>query len=184
MMRCVWLALCVLGAWASRGDELTDQVPPTGPRPDVPRLEKLGDAFAAAHDWFHVTGPSPMVAAMSHRGQLCTIFIFGLAIFAMARQIWSYVEILKRGISQVAKVQPPEAPAPASPAAFLAAAEEEARQQQARLEEFRRLRAAQRRQRVVAAPALPVPAHRRAHSAGALAAKGEGERSRRRCASR
>lgn len=78
-----------------------------------------------------------MVTVMSQRGQLCTICIFGLATFAMLRQIYSAYQTLMQGIQQVSKIQE-EAPVQMSPASFVAAANEEALRQQRGSAEFRR----------------------------------------------
>eukprot|EP00490_Sorites_sp_Unknown_P025506 CAMPEP_0114688728 /NCGR_PEP_ID=MMETSP0191-20121206/63786_1 /TAXON_ID=126664 /ORGANISM="Sorites sp." /LENGTH=164 /DNA_ID=CAMNT_0001976537 /DNA_START=62 /DNA_END=553 /DNA_ORIENTATION=+ len=117
----LWIHLSL--SLASRGDEPNDLVH------SAPQSSKLWEAFSATHDWLHVTGPSTVVKAMSQRGQLCSIFIFGLATFCMLRQIYMSFQSLLQGLQQVKKMEE-EAPAPMSPATFLAAANEDALRQQ------------------------------------------------------
>ncbi|CAL1159422.1 unnamed protein product [Cladocopium goreaui] len=115
--RVVLLWIHISLSLASRGDEPAEAVTSQS------ESSKIWGAFSATHDWLHVTGPSPMVTVMSQRGQLCTICIFGLATFAMLRQIYSAYQTLMQGIQQVSKIQE-EAPVQMSPASFVAAANE------------------------------------------------------------
>mmetsp|Transcript_8802 Transcript_8802/g.10952 ORF Transcript_8802/g.10952 Transcript_8802/m.10952 type:complete len:164 (+) Transcript_8802:76-567(+) len=134
----LWIHLSL--SLASRGDEPNDLVH------SAPQSSKLWEAFSATHDWLHVTGPSTVVKAMSQRGQLCSIFIFGLATFCMLRQIYMSFQSLLQGLQQVKKMEE-EAPAPMSPATFLAAANEDALRQQRGRAAFRRQMALQGRGR-------------------------------------
>lgn len=155
--RVVLLWIHISLSLASRGDEPAEAVTSQS------ESSKIWGAFSATHDWLHVTGPSPMVTVMSQRGQLCTICIFGLATFAMLRQIYSAYQTLMQGIQQVSKIQE-EAPVQMSPASFVAAANEEALRQQRGSAEFRRQMQARRG---------------RPRSAGASAAGGRAKAARR-----
>eukprot|EP00440_Ansanella_granifera_P004784 gb/GFBE01005189.1/.p1 GENE.gb/GFBE01005189.1/~~gb/GFBE01005189.1/.p1 ORF type:complete len:214 (+),score=50.86 gb/GFBE01005189.1/:1-642(+) len=176
------MSSCVLYAAASRGeedshDDLSSSVASVGSTlaalPETKGVKSpaagIAEMFSAANDWFFLSGPAPMVGFMSKRGQLRTLFVFGLALFAMATQIQSALQMLKKGMSQLTKMDEEAAERRASavatsPIAFAAAAAQEEEQQRQRIADWRKEVAARRLRQLMAAPAYCPQTGRRAHS--------------------
>jgi len=136
----------------------------------------LQEKLQAIQDWFYISGPSPMVTAMSHKSQLRTLFVFGLAIFAMLSQIIMHFKTLKRGISKLTKLEEEAEErrantVPMTPAMFAAQQNQEESQRQQRMADYRHMLLEQRRQNIIAAPARQPEAGRRSHSVPRSAAK-------------
>eukprot|EP00931_Biecheleriopsis_adriatica_P039289 TRINITY_DN2246_c0_g1_i1.p2 TRINITY_DN2246_c0_g1~~TRINITY_DN2246_c0_g1_i1.p2 ORF type:complete len:204 (-),score=63.26 TRINITY_DN2246_c0_g1_i1:19-630(-) len=178
-MKLLIVSACVLCASASRGEdsihdfeaigEVTEQVKSAPGLRSKSSFEAITDALAAANEWLFMTGPAPMVTAMSQRSHVRTLFIFGLALFAMLTQIRSLVQTLMRGLNRLSKldeeaIERQAAAVPMTPAAAAAANMQEEEEQRQRIADFRRERLLQRQQQVIAAPARQPAAGRRCHS--------------------
>mmetsp|Transcript_45688 Transcript_45688/g.85302 ORF Transcript_45688/g.85302 Transcript_45688/m.85302 type:complete len:173 (-) Transcript_45688:262-780(-) len=141
---------------ASRGDEPLVEIDYEEKTPPG-QLSGISDRITAVQDWLFLTGPSPLVAATTRRAWLRTIFIFGLASFAMVMQIRSALATLRRGMNQLSKLDDQARPEPMSPAAFLAASEEAASLQRQRLADYR-LRCLERQRETSSRRARSAPA--------------------------
>eukprot|EP00441_Pelagodinium_beii_P032403 CAMPEP_0197642238 /NCGR_PEP_ID=MMETSP1338-20131121/15958_1 /TAXON_ID=43686 ORGANISM="Pelagodinium beii, Strain RCC1491" /NCGR_SAMPLE_ID=MMETSP1338 /ASSEMBLY_ACC=CAM_ASM_000754 /LENGTH=203 /DNA_ID=CAMNT_0043215333 /DNA_START=92 /DNA_END=703 /DNA_ORIENTATION=+ len=186
--RVLILSSCTLLAAASRGeDDSSFAVEVEALSAPIVAPQKSGKASAAGfaeklqavQDWLFVSGPLPMVTAMSHKSQLRTLFIFGLAIFAMVSQIAMHLKTLKRGISKLTKLEEEAeerraSAVPVTPAAFSAAQNEEEAQRQRRMNDYRQMLLDQRRRTIIAAPVRQLEPGRRSHSVPRSSAKVSG----------